>query len=96
MATIIKVEQLATTEIEQYDCDFTDHLETGDTVASATATHTPPSGAATTPVVGTISANVVPVKVGALAVTGLHYVSVLATTTGGLKHLIRLEIPVNF
>ena len=77
-----------------WDFDFTNDLRTGESVSSATATHRPPSGSASTPTVGTIAANVVPVQLGALTVTGTHFLDVLATLVGGRKTLMRLEFDV--
>lgn len=78
-----------------WPCDFTDSLLTGDTVNSAVATHTPPSGSATNPV-ETVSSPIVYVAVGPLAVTGVHIVDVVATTTNGNVDDIRLIIRVDY
>lgn len=83
-------------EIRQWDFDFTDDLLGGVTVSSAVATHIPPSGNATTPVVGVIANGVVPVKLGPLGVTGTHYLDCLATLSNGEKSNIRLKILVDF
>lgn len=83
-------------EIRQWDFDFSPDLSSGVTVSSATATHTPPSGVASTPTVGTIAAGVVPVKLGPLSVTGIHYLSVLATYSNAEKSEIKLRITVDF
>lgn len=83
-------------EIRQWDFDFSDDLADGVTVASATATHTPPSGSASTPTVGSISNNIVPVVLGTLSVTGVHYLDVLATLSNNEKSEIRLVIRVEF
>lgn len=97
MADLIKApKKQSKAEIRQWDFDFNPDLPTGVTVASATATHIPPSGVATTPVVGSIVGNVVPVKLGVLGVMGTHYLDVLATLSDGEKSNIRLKILVDF
>ena len=83
-------------EIRQWEIDYTNDLGTGVTVSSATATHIPPSGVASTPVVGSISNNIVPVKLGPLTVVGLHGLSVLATYSNGEKSEVRVQIKVDF
>ena len=85
-------------EIRQWDFDFNDDLLTGVTVSSATSTHTPPSGSAVTPVVGTIAAGIVPVKLGPLAAgqTGTHFLTCLATLSNGEKSEIKLTFQVDF
>jgi hypothetical protein len=83
-------------EIRQWDIDFTPDLESGATVASATATHIPPSGTASTPTVGAISGNIVPVKLGPLGVTGIHTLIVLATYSDNEKSEVRIRIEVDF
>ena len=90
--------QQSKSEIRQWDFDFTDDLSTGVTVSSATATHTPPSGTAGTIVVGSIANNIVPVKLtlNSTLVTGLHYLSCLATYSNGEKSEIRLAFQVDF
>jgi len=83
-------------EIRIWDFDFTDDCIGGVTVLSATAAHIPPSGVATTPVVGVILGNVVPVKLGPLSVTGAHYLQCLATLSNTEKSEILLKIIVKF
>lgn len=99
MANIVtsnKKQSLA--EIRQWDFDFTDDLLTGVTVSSATATHIPPSGTVGTVVVGTIVADVVPVKltINATLVTGTHYLTCLATLSNGEKSELRVAFGVDF
>ncbi len=96
MATKILTREQGTPEIRTYDCDFNDDLRAGVTVSSVAAVHTPPSGSAVTPTIGTISAGVAPVTVPALAVLGLHQVKVTATLSDGDKSTILLLIPVNY
>ena len=87
-----KLQSLA--EIRQWDIDFGPDLPTGVTVDSATATHTPPSGAASTPTVGTITGDIVPVQLGPLSVVGTHVLSVLATYSNGEISEVQLSIKV--
>lgn len=89
-----KTQSLA--EIRQWDFDFSPDLVTGVTVASATATHIPPSGDASTPALGTIAGNVVPVKLGPLAAKGWHVLKVLATLSDGEISELRLRISVSY
>lgn len=96
MATKILTRDQSKTEIRTHYADFTDDLPAGVTVSTATATHTPPSGAASTPTVGAPASNVVPVTLGPLAVTGLHTLEVLATLSDGQKSSLLLSIPVNY
>ena len=83
-------------KIRQWDIDFANDLPTGVTVSSATATHVPPSGSASTPTVGTISGNIVPVQLGPLSVTGVHYLIVTATFDNDNISEIKLVIRVDF
>lgn len=48
MALFATNQTQATGEIRTYTIDYTDDLPTGGTVSSGTATHTPPSGSAST------------------------------------------------
>lgn len=75
-------------EIRTYFFDFTDDLPSGVTLSSATATHTPPSGSASTPTVGSPSNNVVAVTLGVQTVDGDHYLRVLGTLSNSDKALI--------
>lgn len=82
-------------EKRQWDFDFNPDLNTGVTVSSATATHTPPSGSAVTPTVGSIAAGVVPVRLDTVTqVEGSHILRVLATLSNGEKSEIILNITV--
>lgn len=96
MADLIKVgKKVSLSENPRiWDFDFTPDLRTGVTVSSATATHVPPSGSASTPTVGSISANVVPVTLGSLTVLGTHTLEVLATLSDGEKSSIRIQFEV--
>ncbi len=97
MATIFRpLNPNSLDEVRQWDVDFSPDMKTGVSVASAVATHIPPTGTATTPTVGTISANIVPVVVGPLAVLGLHYIDIVATLSDGNKSEARIELAVLF
>ena len=81
-------------EIRQWDFDFSAEVVGVATISSAIATHTPPSGSAATPTVGTIVAGVVPVRLGPLAVDGSHKLTVLATHSDGAKSEVQLAFKV--
>ena len=83
-------------EIRQWDIDFTLDLPSGVTITSATAVHIPPSGAASTPTVGVIALNIVPVKLGPLGVIGKHTLVVMATYVNGEKSEARVLIHVEY
>lgn len=85
----------STDEIRTHTVDFTSALPTGGTVTTATATHTPPSGSATTPAVS-VSSPYVYITVGPLTVTGMHYVDVAATFSDGDKSTARIVIDTFF
>ena len=59
-------------------------LQTGETVSSAVATHTPPSGSALT-ITPSVSTNFVNFLLGPFAVAGTHFVKVQATGSLGSK-----------
>jgi hypothetical protein len=94
--TVILDRPVGLAEIRQHDFDFSADLETGDTIVTPSAVHTPPSGAAATPTVGTPAAAVVPVKLGPLAVMGQHSLDCFAVTSNGEKLHIRLMFVVNY
>lgn len=96
MATEIIADVQGSTEIRTHYIDFTNDLPTGVTVSSAAAVHTPPSGAAATPTVGTITAGVVPITIGPLAVLGRHVLTVTATLSNSDLSVARLIIPVEW
>lgn len=82
-------------EKRQWDFDFNNDLESGVTVSSATATHTPPSGSAVTPTVGTIAGNIVPVRLDTVTqVLGTHELRCNATLSNGEVSVIILNINV--
>ncbi|HLE91898.1 MAG TPA: hypothetical protein VI753_12170 [Anaerolineales bacterium] len=94
---IISTKQQSLAEIRQWDFDFTADLVTGVTVESAEAVHIPPrGGTASTPEVGTISNNIVPVQLGPLSEKGWHTLKVLATLSDDEVSELRVRIPVNF
>lgn len=79
-----------------YPIDWTDALLTGVTVSSVTITHTPPSGADAT-ITSTISSPISYIKVPSGLVVGVHYVSVVATTSNAdLSPEVRLVIRVDY
>lgn len=83
-------------EIRQWDFDFNADLETGATIVTPSAVHTPPSGSAATPVLGTPSAGIVPVQLGPLSVVGQHLLDCFAVCSDGEKLQIRLSFVVNY
>lgn len=97
MATEFVTDIQSTTEVRIHYVDFTPDLPTGVTISSGTAVHTPPSGAATTPTVGTvITGDILPVTVGPLSVLGRHIITLTATLSDGQKSVARLIIPVEW
>jgi hypothetical protein len=93
--TITPSKHQSLNEVRQWDIDFSADLETGVTVVSATATHIPPSGAASTPSIGSIAHNIVPVRLGPLSVAGIHALNVLATYSDSEKGEAHLLITVD-
>lgn len=81
-------------EIRTHYFSFVNDLPAGVSVSSATATHYPPSGSASTPTVGAAVSNVVPVTLGVQTVDGDHYLDCLATLSDGEKSQIRGHIRV--
>lgn len=94
MSTFRFLGEQAKAEIRTYYFAFANDLPTGVTVSSAAATHQPPSGNASTPSVGSITNNVVPVSLGVQTVEGDHYLTCLATLSNGDKSQIRGHIRV--
>ena len=94
MSTFRALGEQAKAEVRTYYFSFVPDLPSGVTVASATATHTPPSGSASTPTVGSITANVVPVTLGVQTVDGDHYLTCVATLSNSDKSQIRGHIRV--
>src|SRR5688500_17256785 len=94
---IFVLEAISKAAIVQEDITFANILPSGQTLASVTFTHTPPSGGtAGTPTAGSITANVVPVVFGPLIITGTHYIDILGTTSGSEKYPVRLVVPVEW
>ena len=85
----------AKAEIRKWTIDFTDDLPSAVTVASAIATHTPPSGVATVPTVLAASPYV-HATLPAQSVTGLHILDILATYSDAQKSAVRLNIEIPF
>jgi hypothetical protein len=96
MATEILATMQATGEIRTHFVDFSNDLPAGVSIASGTATHTPPSGGTVTCSVGVIASNIVPVTVPPLSVTGRHVVTVNATLSDNEIITARLIIPVQW
>ena len=96
MSTYLELGTQAKAEKRTWYFSFVDDLPTGVSVSSATATHYPPSGSASTPTVGTITANVVPVTLDTPDVVGDHYLDCLATLSNADTSLIRGHIRVDF
>lgn len=95
MATEVSGIGQSTGEVRTHYCDFVNDLPTGVTVASATATHVPPSGVASTPTVGVITGgSVVPVTLGVQTVAGLHQLIVTATLSDAQKSILKVNIDV--
>lgn len=96
MATITKATvKQSYSEKRQWDFDFNNDLPSGVTVSSGTATHTPPSGSAVTPTVGSISAGVVPVRLDLVTnVLGKHILRCLATFSDGeiSEHILEITV----
>ena len=78
-----------------YVTDFSDWLQAGVTVSTATGTHTPPSGGADT-ITPTVATPNVTARLGPLSVTGVHYLDVVATMSNGEKKAVRYLIQVDF
>ncbi len=79
MATTVTLRPMSTTETNRiYVFDFTGDLLTSGSITSASAAHTPPSGAAATPVV-VVDSPLVYVTLPAVTVTGRHVLECRAT-----------------
>jgi hypothetical protein len=96
MGTRVITTNQSLAEIRTHFVDFSPDLPENVTVVSATATHWPPSGAASTPTISVALAPIVQVTVGPLAAIGIHQVSVLATLSDAERVEARLMIPVDF
>lgn len=94
MSRIILANPQALAEVRTHYFDYTPDLPSGVTVTSGAATHTPPSGSASTPTVGAAANDILPVTLGPLTVTGTHYLTCLATLSSGDKSEIKIAIPV--
>ena len=93
--TIVHNVSQSSSAVIPWPCDFGNSMLTGDSVASAVITHTPPSGAATSPS-QVIASNIVYAVVGPLTVTGVHEVLVVETSASGYVDDILLIIRVDF
>jgi hypothetical protein len=86
-------ERQSTTEILVYTGDFTNALQTSETLSSVNITHTPPSGSALTPT-PTISGLTGTVLLGPLTVTGWHKLKMQVVGSAGTKPEIHWDINV--
>lgn len=81
-----------TTEIQPVSITIS-NLQSGETVSSATATHTPPSGDALT-ITPSVSSPTVTLLLGPFAVVGNHIVKVQAVGDNGSKPEVIFNIQV--
>lgn len=86
-------QQQTTNEIKTYTADFTNQLPTGGTISAGTATHTPPSGTASSVTISVTSPYVY-ATLPAQTVTGIHYLDILATFSDGDEQEKRIPINV--
>ena len=87
--------RMLTTETKPLDGEFAESLRTGETLSSAAATHTPPSGTALSlspSVSGTVG--MVQFGTGSL-VRGWHTVTMLCTGSQGTKEAVVWQINVS-
>jgi len=83
-------------EARKWYFDFNPDLPAGVTVTAGTATHTPPSGAASTLTIGTPAGGTIAVTLPAQTVKGTHYLTCVATLSDAQTSFITLGIPVWF
>lgn len=95
MATFTPNHTETTSEIHTYTVDFTNDLPTGGTVTGGTATHTPPSGNASTLTVSVASPYLY-ATLPAQTVMGLHYIDVLGYFNDGDKSAVRIPITIGY
>jgi hypothetical protein len=86
-------EKQSTTEILVYTGDFTQALQTGETISSVNITHVPPSGSALTPTPST-TGFYGSVLLGPLTVTGWHTLKMQVVGSAGTKPEIHWKIEV--
>lgn len=84
----------STTEIIPYSADFTNAVQTGETLSSVNITHTPPSGSALSPTPAT-SGMVGTVLLGPLTVTGNHKLIMQVVGSLGTKPEVHWTISVS-
>lgn len=94
MATFAENLQQATNEIHTYTVDYTNDLPAGGSVTAGTATHIPPGGGAGSAVGVTLSSPYVFATLPAQALTGIHYLDILATFSNADKSSVRIPITV--
>lgn len=74
-------EAMSLTEVKPVDIEVLD-LRDGETVESATVTHTPPSGETPITITPTVGASYVDLLLGPFGVAGWHFVKVQAVGNG--------------
>jgi hypothetical protein len=95
MATHVVTEGQTKAEIRTHFVDFGPDLPAGVTVSSVAATHVPPSGVATVPVVNLALTPIAQLTLGPVGVEGMHRLHCLATLSDGEKIEAILYIAVN-
>lgn len=79
-------------EVGEYFFTFAPLMAGGVTMTGVTATHHPPSGTASTPVVHYQAAGTGDIQLGPLSAAGWHTVDLQATLSDGAKPELRLVI----
>ena len=77
-------EKQSTTEVLIYSADFTNAMQTSETISSVNITHVPPSGSALTPT-PSASGFIGSVLLGPLTVTGWHTLKMQVIGSAGTK-----------
>ncbi len=83
-------------EVRKWYFDFNPDLPAGVTVTAGTATHTPPTGAASALTIDTPAGGTVAVTLPAQTVKGTHYLTCAATLSDAQTSFITLGIPIWF
>jgi hypothetical protein len=91
MATFAAGQNNSTNEIKTFTVDFTDDLPSGGTVTAGTATHIPPSGAASNISVA-VSSPYLYATLPVQTVKGIHYIDVLGTFNNNDKSSLRIPV----
>ena len=87
-------ERQSTTEVLVYSADYTNALQTSETISSVNITHTPPSGSALTPT-PSASGLIGTVLLGPLSVTGRHTLKMQCVGSLGTKPEVLWRIEVS-